>query len=72
MSQKAPEVFLNGRPFPIRETKDDIAAVLAVAINGPQISIIRDWNARVDALDELLNAEDAAAIEQPDQKGNPK
>src|SRR5580704_15979863 len=29
------------------------------------------WSARLDALDELLKAEDAAAAQQPDQKGKP-
>jgi DNA-binding transcriptional ArsR family regulator len=30
------------------------------------------WSARLDALDELLKAEDAAASQQPDKKGKPK
>ena len=30
------------------------------------------WSARLDALDELLKAEGAAAVQQPDQKGKPK
>ena len=30
------------------------------------------WRARLDALDELLEAEDAAATQQPDKKGKPK
>ncbi|HEV3023169.1 MAG TPA: hypothetical protein VGX76_11910, partial [Pirellulales bacterium] len=29
------------------------------------------WSARLDALDELLKAEDAATIRQLDKKGNP-
>ncbi len=30
------------------------------------------WSTRLDALDELLKAEDAAATQEPDQKGKPK
>jgi DNA-binding transcriptional ArsR family regulator len=30
------------------------------------------WSARLDALDELLQAEDAAATQQPKKKGKPK
>jgi DNA-binding transcriptional ArsR family regulator len=30
------------------------------------------WAAQLDALDELLKAEDAEATQQPDQKGKPK
>jgi DNA-binding transcriptional ArsR family regulator len=30
------------------------------------------WSARLDALDDLLKAEDAALPQQPDQKGKPK
>jgi DNA-binding transcriptional ArsR family regulator len=30
------------------------------------------WNARLDALDELLKAEDAAASRRTDQRGEPK
>jgi DNA-binding transcriptional ArsR family regulator len=30
------------------------------------------WSARLDALDELLKAEDAAATQQPHKKGKPK
>jgi DNA-binding transcriptional ArsR family regulator len=29
------------------------------------------WSSRLDALDELLKAEDAAAAEKPDKKGKP-
>jgi DNA-binding transcriptional ArsR family regulator len=30
------------------------------------------WSARLDALDELLKAEDAALTQQPEKKGKPK
>jgi DNA-binding transcriptional ArsR family regulator len=30
------------------------------------------WSARLDALDELLKAEDAALTQQPDKQGKPK
>ncbi len=30
------------------------------------------WSTRLDAHDELLKAEDAAATQQPDKKGKPK
>jgi DNA-binding transcriptional ArsR family regulator len=51
-----------------------------VSFNSEPLEQVSAWieksraclSARLDALDELLKAEDAAATQQPDKKGKPK